>query len=100
MSGASWAWRPSRRRRIRWWLRIGTLLAVIGVRRLLRSARARWEPLLLAVGAALMAIGFEVPSAAVTFLVGMIVMVVALVKGIAVKGRAAGQAADCWQWHG
>jgi hypothetical protein len=51
-------------------------------------------------GAALMAIGFEVPAAAVTFLLGMFVMVAALVKGIAAKGRPAGQATDCWQWHG
>jgi hypothetical protein len=85
---------------MRWWLRTGMLLAVIGVRSMLRVTRARWEPVCLAVGAALMVIGFEVPSAAVTFLLGMLVMVVALVKGIAVKGKAAGQAADCWQWHG
>jgi hypothetical protein len=76
------------------------LLAVIGVRSLLRAARARWEPVCLGAGAALMAIGFEVPAAAVTFLLGMFVMVAALVKGIAAKGRPAGQATDCWQWHG
>ena len=76
------------------------VLAVIGLRRLAHSARVRWEPVCLGLGAALMAIGFEVPAAAVTFVLGMLVLVVALVKGIAAKGRAAGQAADCWQWRG
>jgi hypothetical protein len=85
---------------MRWWLRTGMLLAVIGLRRAARATRVRWEPVCLSLGAALMAIGFEVPAAGVMFLLGMVVMVVALVKGIAVKGRAAGQAADCWQWHG
>ena len=42
--GGSWAWRPARPRRIRWWLRTGTLLALIAVVRLARTARTRWEP--------------------------------------------------------
>jgi len=100
MAGGSWAWRPSRRRRARWWLRTGMLLAVIGLRRVVCATRTRWEPVCLAVGAGLMVTGFEVPAAAVAFLIGLGIMVVALVRGIAVKGRAAAQAADYWQWHG
>ena len=98
--GGSWAWRPARPRRIRWWLRTGTLLALIGVMRLARAARARWEPVSLGAGAVLMVIGFTLPTAFVAFFLGMLVLVVTLLKGIASKGRAAGQAADCWQWRG
>jgi hypothetical protein len=98
--GRSWAWRPARRRRIRWWLRTGALLALIGVVRLARTARARWEPVSLVAGATLTVIGFALPAASVAYLLGLLVLVVTLLKGIATKGRAAGQAADCWQWRG
>jgi hypothetical protein len=47
-----------------------------------------------------MIIGFELPSAFVAYLLGMLVLVVTLLKGIRSKGRAVGQAADCWQWPG
>jgi hypothetical protein len=97
--GRSWAWRPARPRRFRWWLRTSTLLALVGLVRLARSTRARWEPLSLATGAALMVIGFEVPAAAVAFMVGIGVLVVTLLWATATKGRRAGRAADCWQWH-
>ena len=98
--GRSRARRPARPRRVRWWLRVGTLLAVIGVRSLVRGVRTRWEPVFLGAGAALMVIGFEMPAAFPAFLAGILVLVVTLLAGIATKGRAAGQAADCWQWHG
>jgi hypothetical protein len=98
--GGSWARRPARPRRIRWWLRTALLLALIGVMRLARTTRARWEPVSLVAGAALAITGFMVPAAAVAFFLGLLVLVVALLKGIATKGRAAGQAADCWQWRG
>lgn len=97
--GGSWAWHPARPRRIRWWLRTGALLALVGVMRLARTVRTRWEPVFLVVGATLTVIGFEVPAASVAFLIGLLVMVIALLRGIATKGRAAGQAADCWQWR-
>ena len=95
-----WGRRPARRRRLPWCLRVGAVLAVIGLRWVARSARARWEPVFLGAGAALMIIGFEVPSAFVAYLLGMLVLVVTLLKGIRSKGRAVGQAGDCWQWHG
>lgn len=96
----SWAWRPARPRRIRWWLRTGTLLALIGVVRLARAARVHWEPVCLVAGGLLMVIGFVLPAASVAYLLGLMVLVIALLKGIKTKGRAAGQAADCWQWRG
>ena len=96
----SWAWRPARPRRIRWWLRTGALLALVGVVRLARTVRIRWEPVSLVAGVTLTVIGFEVPAASVAFPLGLLVLVVALLRGIATKGRAAAQAADCWQWRG
>jgi len=98
--GGSWARRPARARRIRWWLRTGALLAVIGIVRLARITRARWEPVSLGVGALLMVIGFTLPAALVTFFLGMLVLLVTLLRGVATKSRAPGQAADCWQWRG
>jgi hypothetical protein len=98
--GESWAWRPARPRRIRWFLRTGTLLALVGLMRLARTIRTRWEPVSLVVGATLTVIGFELPAASVAFLVGLLILVVTLLKGIATKSRPAGQAADCWQWRG
>jgi uncharacterized membrane protein YdcZ (DUF606 family) len=100
LASTHWDRRPARLRRIRWWLRTGAFLVVIGLRCVARGARARWEPVSLAAGAALMIIGFELPSAFVAYLVGMLVLVVTLLKGIRSKGRSVGQAADCWQWHG
>ncbi len=93
--GESWAWRPARPRRIRWWLRTSALLAIIGVVRLARAVRVRWEPVCLGIGAVLAVIGFAVPAASVAFLLGIMILVVALLKGIATKG----QAADCSQWR-
>jgi hypothetical protein len=100
MPGAgSSAWRPARPGRIRWWLRTGVLLALVGVVRLARIMRTHWELVSLVAGATLTVIGFAVPAASVAFLIGLLVMVIALLKGIAAKGRAAGQASDCWQWR-
>jgi hypothetical protein len=54
----------------------------------------------LVAGAALTVIGFELPAASVAFLLGIVVLVITLLKGIATKGRPTGQAGDCWQWRG
>jgi hypothetical protein len=54
----------------------------------------------LGVGTVLAVIGFAVPAAFVAFLLGVLVLVVTLLMGVATKGRGAGQAADCWQWRG
>jgi len=72
----------------------------MGVVRLARIARIRWEPVSLGAGVTLVVIGFTVPAAWLAFLFGLLVLVVTLLKGIAIKGRGAGQAGDCWQWRG
>ena len=79
--------RPSRARRMRWWLRTGALLMVIGVLRLGRTARSRWEPLSLGLGVLLTAIGFLLPAVAGAYLLGLLVLCVALLKGIRQQGR-------------
>jgi len=74
--------RPTRAGRIRWWLRTGALLMVIGVLRLARTARTRWEPVFLSAGVLLMVAGYLVPSAAWAFFLGQLVLCVALLKGV------------------
>jgi len=79
--------RPTRIRRIRWWLRVGTLLTVLGILRLVRTARICWEPLSLVVGVVLATVGFVLPSIAGVFLFGVLVLIVTLVKGISAQQR-------------
>ncbi len=87
--------RPRRVRRIRRWLRTGALLTVLGALRVARAARGRWEPVCLAAGSLLTVIGFLLPAVGVFYL-GLLVLIVTLVKGIAKKGRDAGLSA---QWR-
>ncbi|MGH3198645.1 MAG: hypothetical protein ACRDOH_03115 [Streptosporangiaceae bacterium] len=80
--------RPARTRRIRWWLRTGALLMVIGVLRLARTMRTRWEPMSLLAGTLLMVVGFTLPAvAAGVFLPGLLVLIVTLLKGIREQER-------------
>ncbi len=55
---------------------------VLGVLRIVRTARVRWEPVSLFVGVLLMVIGFVLPAVAGAFLLGLLVLIVALLKGI------------------
>ena len=73
--------RPARARRIRWWLRVGVLLMVLGVLRLARSVRARWEPVSLLAGALVTLAGVML-SAAGAFFAGLLILIVTLIKGI------------------
>ena len=59
--------RPTRGRRIRWQLRTGVLLAVIGAVRLARIARARRREAFLAAGTMLTVLGIGLGSMAVFF---------------------------------
>jgi hypothetical protein len=86
-SGGTRRLRPTRASRIRWWLRIGALLMIIGVLRLGRTARTRWEPVSLGVGVLLTVIGFVLPAVAGAYLLGLLVLTVALLKGISRQGR-------------
>jgi hypothetical protein len=72
--------RPGRIRRLRWWLRTGMLVTVIGVLWLARTARTRWEPLALLAGVLLMALGYLTPAIG-AFFPGMLVLVVTLLRG-------------------
>ena len=72
--------RPTRIRRIRRGLRIGVLLAVIGVLRFGRATRARWEPLSLLAGVLLMAGGYFLPGIGL-FFPGLLIITVTLLKG-------------------
>jgi hypothetical protein len=79
--------RPARASRIRWWLRIGALLVIIGILRLGRTARARWEPLSLLAGTLLTVTGLVLPAVAGAFLLGLLVLIVTLLKGIRQQNR-------------
>ena len=73
--------RRARARRVRWWLRAGAWLAVIGVTRLTRAAQSRRRLMFLAVGVLLMVIGLMLRST-VAFIAGM------LVAGSSAEGRS------------
>jgi hypothetical protein len=73
--------RRARARRVRWWLRAGAWVAVIGVTRLARTAQSRWRLMFLVTGVLLMVIGLMLRSI-VVFIVGM------LVAGSSVEGRS------------
>lgn len=60
---------------------------VIGVLRLGRTARSRWEPVSLGVGILLTVTGFVLPAVAEAYLLGLLVLCVALLKGISQQGR-------------
>jgi hypothetical protein len=70
LAGESRATRPVRSWRLRWWLRTGALLSVIGIRRL---ARTRWQPIFLVTGALVFVIGLMLRSS-VAFVSGMLMM--------------------------
>jgi hypothetical protein len=79
--------RPGRIRRICWCLRTGALLMVIGIMRLARMTRTRWEPLSLLAGALLTLTGLLLPAAAGTFFLGLLVIIASLLRGIREQGR-------------
>ena len=69
--------RLARPRRIRWWVRAGALLTVIGAARLVRTVRTHWRPVLAATGALLTVVGIVLPSG-MTLVPGMLVLLFAL----------------------
>ena len=78
--------RPARLRRIRWWLRTGALLTIIGVLRLARTARVRWEPVSLLAGVLIAVTGFALPASGL-FMLGVLVLIVTLLKGLGAQQR-------------
>ena len=79
--------RPARRRRLRWWLRTGALLAILGVLRLARTARVCWEPVSLLAGVLISVTGFVLPAGGGVFMLGVLVLIVTLLRGIGAQAR-------------
>ena len=69
--------RSTRARRIRWWVRTGVLLAIIGVVRLARTARTYPRPALSLAGTAVAVAGLTLPSRAV-LIAGFLVLFLAM----------------------
>jgi hypothetical protein len=66
---------PARARRVRWWLRTGTLLAVIGIMRLAQAVRARRRDALLAAAVLLTVLSFALESEYIFFF-GMLIWMI------------------------
>jgi hypothetical protein len=79
--------RPARLRRIRWWLRTGALLTVLGVLWLGRTARVRWEPVSLLAGVLIAVTGFVLPAGGGVFMLGVLILIVTLLRGISAQQR-------------
>jgi hypothetical protein len=75
--GAQERTRPARPGRIRWWLRTGALLMIIGVMRLARTAGKYPRPALSLAGTAITVAGISLPSKAV-LISGFLVCLLAL----------------------
>ena len=75
--GAQERTRSARPGRIRWWLRTGALLTIIGVMRTGRTARKYPRPALSLAGTVIAAIGISLPSKAV-LISGFLVCLLAL----------------------
>lgn len=71
--------RLARPRLIRWWLRTGALLTVIGITRLARAMWAHWRPVCTITGVLLVAIGGMLPSGW-AFAAGLLVFLLALLR--------------------
>jgi len=66
-------------RRLRWRLRVGALLTVLGVARLASTARTRWRGILLLVGAVISVAGISLPSGAV-LISGILILLAGLLS--------------------
>ena len=60
---------------------------VLGALRLARTARVRWEPVSLLAGALIALTGFVLPGGGVVFMLGVLVLIVTLLKGISAQQR-------------
>jgi hypothetical protein len=89
----------ARPRRMRRWLRAGTVLAVMGLMRLAHVARARWRPVLL-LGGSTMTVAGIVLSSGLVLAPGIVVLLFALAKGMGAPDcQAAAQLAQA-RWRG
>jgi hypothetical protein len=80
-------------------LRTGALLTAIGITRIVRAMRARWRSVFTVAGGLLLVIGFMLPNGG-AFVAGLLVLLLALLRG-AERGqcRAADQITAA-HWHG
>jgi len=60
---------------------------VLGVLRLARTARVRWEPVSLLAGVLIAVTGFALPAGGGLFMLGGLVVIVTLLKGISTQQR-------------
>ena len=91
--------RRARSRPIRWWLRTGALLTMIGITRIARAMRARWRSVFTVTGGLLLVIGFMLPNGG-AFVAGLLVLLLALLRGAERSHcRAAAQMTGV-HWHG
>ena len=101
--GAQPGARLARRRRFRL-ARTGALLAVVGVLRLARTARARWRISLACCGVLLEVLGHSVlagPARGAADLLGLVVIMVAVLKSEGpAKDRSPAVPQAAWRWHG
>ncbi len=102
-SGIQPAARPACRRRFRF-ARTGMLLAVVGVVRLVRTARVRWRISLGFFGLLLEVLGHSVlsgPARGAAGLLGLVAVTVAVLKSEGpAEGRRRVIPQAAWRWHG
>jgi len=60
---------------------------LLGVLRLGRTARVRWEPVSLLAGAVIAITGFALPSGGAVFMLGVLVLIATLLKGLSAQQR-------------
>jgi hypothetical protein len=90
--------RRTRPRPIRWWLRTGALLTVIGITRIARAMRARWRSVFTVTGGLLLVVGFMLSNGGA--FVGGLLVLLALLRGAERSHcRAAAQMTGA-HWHG
>ena len=82
--------RPARNGRIRWWLRTGALLTIVGLMRVARTARKYPRPALSLAGTAVTVAGISLPSEAV-LVSGFVILLVAMF----LPGPASAPATPC-----
>jgi hypothetical protein len=97
--GAVACTRRARPRPIRWWLRTGTLLTVIGITRIARVLRARWRSVFAVTGALLLVIGFMLPNGGAV-VAGLIIALFALLRGAERSHCRAAAQMTAAHWHG
>ena len=92
-TGRSGGRRPARGGRVRRWLRVGGLLAVLGILWLALAVRNCWEPVYLLVGTGL-AVAGVVQSIAPAFFLGLLVLIITHFRLEANHARSAALAAE------